>query len=388
MKLLLCILLTSFYLSNAKDLNNEQPILVILQFKKQEESYSQFINAIKNEGRLVRVIDMDTPVTFESYGEYHYHSVFILAPKYPFKQITKEQLRDFVAKGRNVFISLSQVYTSPSSQFLQQFHVSTSPLSMHLEDSTHAVSSPIIFETESMNNPIFPHKSITYKGISFELPKRKQSTLSFTKDYSLIFAFQSLTNGRLVGSGSIDMFNNTFYEHNMDCIKTLIQWTIQNHGKLILSNINIDKIDGVPDIENEGMYFINDTIKITFDINQIMNGIESGYVADDVQIEYRYVTPVIRDFALNYKNGSYEFTTVLPDQFGVYTIKLNYTRPMLSALSFEKVTPIRPQRHDHVERFQQQCYPFYLAWIGMLFSTIIFVFLYVSYKEPATIKKD
>ena len=87
------------------------------------------------------------------------------------------------------------------------------------------------------------------------------------------------------------------------------------------------------------------------------------------------------------KNGLYNFTTVLPDQFGVYTIRINYTRPLMTHLYYDKVTPIRPWRHDHVERFQIQCYPFYLAFFLMSISSIMFIFFYLNYKDDKKVEE-
>ncbi|EDR29701.1 dolichyl-diphosphooligosaccharide--protein glycosyltransferase, putative [Entamoeba dispar SAW760] len=357
-----------------------KPILLVLQFQKQIDSFSQLISMLKNEGKLVETVDMDTPIVFESYGEFNYETVYILAPKYNFVHIKKQTLKSFIAKGGSVFMAYSPVYTKETKSFLELFKVKLSPSTNIIENNISTIS-----------NSLFPMTTIYYRGISFTLPDSNAFVplLKSTSNDILSFTFQSLTNGRLAILGSIDMLNNNYFEKNKQFIQPLLQWSMNIHGKLQLKNIQIIKIDGVPDIENEGMFFTNDTVTVSFDIEQTMNGIVSGYIADDVQVEYRYVTPVILDFAQNLKNGSYSFTTVLPDQFGVYTIKINYTRPLLSSLHFEKVTPIRPWRHDHVARFQYQCYPFYLAFFGMLISTLIFVFFYLSYKElPKNIKTD
>ena len=236
-------------------------------------------------------------------------------------------------------------------------------------------------KVETIESSLFPSTEINYKGVSMTIPKAESFVPLIKYGFSdteeiLAASFQSLTNGRLAIIGSVEMFNDENYENNKKFIQPLIQWVLQLHGKLELKNVQITKLDGKPDIENEGMFFTNDTVSVRFDIEETMNGETKGYSADDVQVEYRYVTPVILDYATNMKNGTYDFTTVLPDQFGVYTIRINYTRPLLTNLYYDKVTPIRPWRHDHVERFQVQCYPFYLAFFLMSISAVIFVFFY------------
>ncbi|ELP93965.1 dolichyl-diphosphooligosaccharide--protein glycosyltransferase, putative [Entamoeba invadens IP1] len=355
----------------------EKPVLVILQFMNQEKSFSKFINQVKSLGKRVEVVDMDTNVQFESYDEFNYDSVYILAPKYTFKSITAHQLKRYVGAGGNVFFAISQVYTSSVKSFLSTFKVTP-------EDATQG-------DFTTIKNALFKETTVAFKGVSLEIPKTpafvsllSENTLNSkysNKQHSLVFTFQSLANGRLVISGSVELFSDVNFNNNSDFVIPLIQWAMQEHGKLILKNVQITKIAGAPDVENEGMFFINDTVSVSFDISQKVGGVLTEYNADDVMVEYRFVTPVISNYAQNLKNGSYVFTTVLPDRFGVYTILINYTKPLLSRLEFNKVTPIRPFRHDHVERFQTQCMPFYLAYFSMSVSTVIFVFFYLNYKE-------
>ena len=371
-----------FFIFSIVNAVETKPTLIILQFQKQRESYKSFISYIETQTKSVEIVEMDTKITFESFGEYNYHSVYILAPKYNFKQISKNAMKDFISKGGNVFFAISQATNQNVKLFTKMFKV--------IVGSSENV---IDKKVETIESSLFPSTEINYKGVSMTIPKAESFVPLIKYGFSdteeiLAASFQSLTNGRLAIIGSVEMFNDENYENNKKFIQPLIQWVLQLHGKLELKNVQITKLDGKPDIENEGMFFTNDTVSVRFDIEETMNGETKGYSADDVQVEYRYVTPVILDYATNMKNGTYDFTTVLPDQFGVYTIRINYTRPLLTNLYYDKVTPIRPWRHDHVERFQVQCYPFYLAFFLMSISAVIFVFFYLNYTEEKVEQKE
>ena len=360
-----------------------KPTLIVLQIEKQKETFKSFISYIEQQTKNVEIVTMDDKITFESFDEFNYHSVYILAPKYNFKQISKNTMKNFIAKGGNVFFAISQAANQNVKLFTKMFKVV-------LGNAENVIDKKV----ETIQSALFPSTEITYKGISMTIPTSDAFVplikygFSETEDI-LAAAFQSTTNGRLAIIGSVEMFNNDNFETNKQFIQPLIQWILQLHGKLELKNVQITKLDGKPDIENEGMFFTNDIVSVTFEIEETMKGETKGYVSDDVQVEYRYVTPVILDYATNMKNGKYNFTTVLPDQFGVYTIRINYTRPLLTNLYFDQVTPIRPWRHDHVDRFQPQCYPFYLAFFLMSISTIIFIFFYLNYNdEKPDMKKD
>lgn len=364
-----------FFILCISNVYANKPTLLILQFEKQRELFQSFITLLQSQGKTIEVVIMDDEITFESYGEYNYESVYVLAPKYSFKQISKNDFKKFISNGGNVFFTVSQVSTSNVKSFLQLFKVTLGNNEKHIEKNV-----------KIEKNNLFPETEVFFRGVPMEIPT-SNAMIPLIKDGNgktsgiLAFAFQGMTNGRLSVISSVDMFNDVNFEMNKKFIVPLIQWVMHKHGELELKNVQFTKLDGKPDIENEGMYFTNDTISVTFEIEETMNGKTSKYLADDVQVEYRYVTPVILDYATHDSTGLYNFTTVLPDQFGVYTVRINYTRPLLTNLYFDQVTPIRPWRHDHIERFQKQCYPFYLAFIMMSLSTVLFVAIYLNYEN-------
>ena len=78
-----------FFIMSIVNAQETKPTLVILQIEKQRETYKTFIEMIKTQRENVEVVEMDAQITFESYGEFNYHSVYILAPKYNFKQMSR-----------------------------------------------------------------------------------------------------------------------------------------------------------------------------------------------------------------------------------------------------------------------------------------------------------
>ena len=195
-----------FFILSIVNAAETKPTLIILQFQKQRETYKSFISSIESQVKSVEIVEMDTQITFESFGEFNYHSVYILAPKYNFKQISKNTMKDFIGKGGNVFFTVSQASNQNVKLFTKMFKIV-------LGNTNNVIEKKI----ETIDSSLFPTTEIDFKGISMTIPESDAFVPLIKYGFSdteeiLATTFQSLTNGRLAIIGSVEMFNDDHFE--------------------------------------------------------------------------------------------------------------------------------------------------------------------------------
>ena len=254
---------------------------------------------------------MDDAITFAEYGEFLYETVFIVAPKYAFKAPTKDELRDFIAAGHNVVFVTSPVYTDKVAAFLKAFHLTPTEKGLLLTHEREMVNDTTLVRTPAVDVPLFPKAPVVYRGIALDthgirafVPivqapagarlAHEGSAQRLLATHALVVGFEGLTNGRLVVSGSADMFNDTLLPHNRAVVEALVAWATHEAGRLEMENVRVEKVAGAVDVEQEGMMFVNDTLRVTFDLWTSERGARVPYDADDVLVELRLVDPVTR----------------------------------------------------------------------------------------------
>ncbi len=77
----------------------------------------------------------------------------------------------------------------------------------------------------------------------------------------------------------------------------------------------------------------------------------------------------------------------IPDVYGVYQFKVDYSRPGLTHLVSITQFPVRPLRHDQYERFITSAYPYYASAFSMMVGVFVFSFVFLHLKEEESKKK-
>ena len=82
------------------------------------------------------------------------------------------------------------------------------------------------------------------------------------------------------------------------------------------------------------------------------------------------------------QNLSVEFK--VPDHYGIFTFKVDYSRKGYSNVIATETVQIRPLRHDKYPRFITVAYPYYINIFSMMVLFFIFtaVFLFNSEEAP------
>lgn len=167
----------------------------------------------------------------------------------------------------------------------------------------------------------------------------KQYPHTVGRNTVLLAALQARNNARVVLSGSLDFFSDKFFSQgaqrpggqkfeksgNEALSRALCDWVFKENGVLRLSNIT-HHLAG--DVSPPAEYTITENVVYRAVIEELKNGIWTGYVADDVQLEFVRIDPFVRTSLKRVPgaSGLYESKFKIPDVYGVFQFKINYHR--------------------------------------------------------------
>jgi len=297
---------------------------------------------------------------------------------------------------------------------IDHFHFAASDEGQHTliaADASDIVSSSIIFE-KSIDAPVL------FKGIGQDIeedsallfsvlhgsstsyshnPEEKVEDLHVAgKKTSLVTALQARNNARVVFVGSLELFSNHFFEAsvskqtadgktksfeksgNEQFAKQLVQWLFQERG--ILRAVNV-KHHRVGETESPFTYTIKDEIEYSVEIQEWNGKKWVPYLANDVQLEFRMLDPYVRINLKHDSKGIYTASFKLPDVYGVFTFKIEYTRRGYGFLNSITRTPVRPFRHNEYERFIESAYPYYASAFSMMVGLFLFSWFFLYHRE-------
>jgi len=113
----------------------------------------------------------------------------------------------------------------------------------------------------------------------------------------------------------------------------LSAWVFKEKGVLRLSNVTHKKVG---ESNPPAAYTITEDVLYSAVIEELKDGIWTGYVADDVQLEFVRIDPFVR---INMKrvpgvpSGRFEAKFKIPDVYGVFQFKIDYHRKGYTYLS-------------------------------------------------------
>jgi oligosaccharyltransferase complex subunit beta len=241
-------------------------------------------------------------------------------------------------------------------------------------DVTVLFGSPLSYSDKSVDHPA--SSSSTHSLVRAPLPR-------------LISTLQARNNARILVVGSLAFFSDRFFtapvhkvvgtekkswevSGNAPLAYALTAWTLHEHGVLRVSNVTHHrKGESLP----SAVYRIKDELVYEVDLEEWDSVTETWkpYVADDVQVEYVRLDPHIRTTLVPVRNkpGHYVAAFQIPDVYGIFSIKLNYTRLGYTAIYHVTTTPVRPFRHNEFERFIDSAYPYYASAISMVVGVFL-----------------
>jgi oligosaccharyltransferase complex subunit beta len=100
----------------------------------------------------------------------------------------------------------------------------------------------------------------------------------------------------------------------------------------------------------------------------------------DVQLEVTMLDPYIRRTLAADLNGVLKSKFMLPDHYGIFTLRVDYQRLGYSYLKVEETIQLRPFRHDQYPRFISQAYPYYFNIFSMMVACFVFTLVFLFYQ--------
>lgn len=108
-------------------------------------------------------------------------------------------------------------------------------------------------------------------------------------------------------------------------VKSLTQWVFKEKGVLRLGNVTHLKAG---EKSAPSSYTVTEDVVYSVIIEELRDGVWTGYTGDDVQLEFVRIDPFVRT-TLKRKSdapGLYEARFIIPDVYGVYQFKIDYQR--------------------------------------------------------------
>ncbi|KAK9681410.1 hypothetical protein RND81_10G000400 [Saponaria officinalis] len=203
---------------------------------------------------------------------------------------------------------------------------------------------------------------------------------------------QARNNARVLISGSLKMFSDRFLSSgvqkagsstrykksgNEQFVTELSRWIFHERGHLKTVNMRHNKIEQA---DEPSMYRITDDLEYSVEIYEWSGKSWEPYVADDVQLQFYMMSPLVLKTLSTDKKGRYFTSFKVPDVYGVFQFKLEYQKLGYTSLSLSKQIPVRPFRHNEFERFITATYPYYEACFSMMAGFFIFTLAHLYSK--------
>lgn len=368
-------------------------------------------------------------IALQSEGEYLYDGVVLLAPYSTTlsSKLPASKLVSYLDSGRDVFITSGTAgYSAYIDKVAEAFGVDLDDKDnrmidfqniLHVEN-TNDSSSPWI-KPGGWAKHVFGEKmdgDIGFSGVGATLFKDNElvnpivwgSGSSFGRRRAKTGAATTMTKvPRVAGAGAVlgaavgttmgsrgtwfgsfealsdEMFDQLGKTHE-SAMTHMVLWSISEYGVLRLGPAMHGRVSdgGVSNAavvdqtwSSPSEYRVKDKIELAFAVHVWDGGLAQWvtYECDDIQVEFVMMNPWVRTrLSLNdAQSAIYKTHVQVPDQIGVYKVKIEYVRRGVSPILFEHVIPVRPFLHNEYERFIQMASPYYVASFSMIFSVFL-----------------
>lgn len=205
----------------------------------------------------------------------------------------------------------------------------------------------------------------------------------------LVVAVQTLTRGRVLVSGSLDLFSNSFFNAqvngaksgNAAFVKESMAWALQQRGVLRAHSVHHRKQDGSDIMPRT--YRVKDNVFFSVVIEELdgVSGEWKAFHADDVQLEFRMLDPYVRINLNSAGNGTFSTEFMLPDVYGVFKFAIDYRRDGFSHVGVLQEVGVRPFRHNEFERNIVAAYPYYASALTSMGAFVLFAVIFLFTKD-------
>ncbi|CAD1471584.1 unnamed protein product [Heterotrigona itama] len=413
------------------------PTLVLLDNLAIKETHSIFFKTLHDSGyTLTFKLADDANLQLSKYGEYLYQHLIIFAPSVEEfgGVLSVETITDFIDGGGNVLVAGSSQsgdalhelasecgfeIDEEGSAVIDHLNYDVSDNGYHTKivaDSVNLIDAPAIVGNKNVSPLLYQGTGLIAdieNPLILRLLTASSSAYSYNpqtpiRDYPhavgkntlLIAALQARNNARVVFSGSLYFFSDEAFtspiqkaqggqkyeKSGNEAVATMIaRWVFKENGVIRVSAVHHHRIG---ESEPPAAYTIMDDVVYSIDVQKLAGDKWVPYETNDLQLEFVRIDPFIRMTMKPVGNGRYEARFKIPDVYGVYQFKVDYTRIGLTHLYSTTQVSVRPLQHTQYERFIPSAFPYYVSAFSMMGGVFLFSLVFLHYKEDTKPKSE
>ncbi|KAJ3008807.1 hypothetical protein HKX48_008331 [Thoreauomyces humboldtii] len=390
--------------------------LVVLPSVEAKDSYSTFLGGLKATEESFGLVE---------YDERSFDHFVVLAPEVPTfgGELGVANLLEFVNKGGNVLLAASSSISEAIRDFAYEFSVDFDESGTGVIDHFHkadASDATLVAASSFVGNKVaVPHTvssgaPVLFRGVGHRLtgknvlmqPLLTGSPTAYAYDLAdrevlegapligsglvYVSAVQARNNARVVFAGSVEMFSDDFADREVDgqksgnkaFVEAVSRWAFQETGVLRVMG---KKHHRVNETDQHGIYRIKDDMIYEIAVSEWTGSDWHPYSTRDMQFEAVMLDPYIRTNLVPSSSGIFSAAFRLPDQYGVFTFKVDYRRHGYTWIDERETVQVRPYRHDQYPRFLTQAFPYYVNVFSLAAAFVLFSAVFLWNKEVPTV---
>ncbi|XP_011164882.1 dolichyl-diphosphooligosaccharide--protein glycosyltransferase 48 kDa subunit [Solenopsis invicta] len=413
------------------------PILVLLDNLAIKETHSIFFKMLQDSGYALTFKSADdATLQLSKYGEYLYEHLIIFAPTVEeFGGVLNvDAITEFIDDGGNVLLAGSSQsgdamhelasecgleVDEEGSTVIDHMNYDVSDSGQHttiVADPANLIDAPVIVGSKDIPPLLYQGTGLiadTDNPLILRLLSASTSAYTYypdqpVKEYPhgvgkntlLIAALQARNNARVLFSGSLFFFSDEAFTSpvqkgqggqryeksgNQMVAKAMAQWVFKENGVIRVSSVHHHRIG---ETQPPAAYTIMDNVVYSIEVERLSDGKWVPYETNDLQLEFVRIDPFVRMTMKPVGNGRYEGRFKIPDVYGVYQFKVDYTRIGLTHLYSTTQVSVRPLQHTQYERFIPSAFPYYISAFSMMAGVFLFSLVLLHYKEDTKPKSE
>ncbi|XP_015594603.1 dolichyl-diphosphooligosaccharide--protein glycosyltransferase 48 kDa subunit [Cephus cinctus] len=427
----------SLFLCIFVSVNAGGPTLVLLDNLAIKETHSIFFKSLQDRGyQLTYKLADDANLQLSKYKEFLYEHLIIFAPSVEEfgGALNDDTIADFIDGGGNVLVAGSSQsgdalhnlasecgfeMDEEGATVIDHINYDVSDAGQHnkiVAEPSSLIEAPVIVGSRDIPPLLYqgtglvakPNNPLVLRLLSAASSAYSYNPDQLVKEYPhavgqntlLIAALQARNNARVIFSGSLFFFSDEAFTSpvqkaqgdkkyeksgNEAVAMAMSQWVFKENGVIRVAAVNHHKVG---ETEPPQSYTIMDDVIYEIDVQRLQDGKWVPYEADDLQLEFVRIDPFVRITMKRLSNGRYQARFKIPDVYGVYQFKVNYTRVGLTYLYSSTQVSVRPLEHTQYERFIPSAFPYYVSAFSMMGGVFLFSLVFLHYREDTKSKAE
>ncbi|XP_046460235.1 dolichyl-diphosphooligosaccharide--protein glycosyltransferase 48 kDa subunit-like isoform X1 [Daphnia pulex] len=421
----------------ASYINADKETLVLLDNLAIRETHSVFFKSLTDRGYslVFKPVD-DSNLVLAKYGQYLYKNLIIFSPSVEEfgGSLSVEAITKFVDDGGNILIAGSinsgDVLREITAECGFEVDEEGAAVIDHLNydvldqgkhtlivaDNANLIDAPMIVGAKKTSPFLFRGTGLIAdkeNPLVLEVLTASSTAYSYKPDSHieeyphavgkntvLIAALQARNNARVVVSGSLDFFSDEFFSSpvqkalqggqkypksgNQELSDSLTKWVFKEEGVLRVGKVSHHKA-GEKDAPQ--YYTIMENMVYEIEIEKLAKDKWVPFDAKDIQLEFVRIDPFVRTVLQSGTDGVFRTEFKIPDVYGVYQLKVDYTRVGYTFLNSATQVSVRPLEHTQYERFIVSAFPYYASAFSMMGGVFLFSILFLHYRTNEETKK-